>query len=116
MIVNIVGFLLIVGGWFLWNPTKMKKENFLSREQTAIHEEIATKISDTLFETSIRVYMQGNKAGSMSLRSHGLLKALTSSTRTKYQSLTVKRNPSFSENISFLQKYQYFLFKHRIVS
>jgi len=116
LIVNIIGFIIIVGAWFLWNPTKLKKEKELSREQTEVQEEIAKKITDNLFETSIRLYFHEGKPGSMSGRVQGLLTAFTSSTRTRLQSLVIKRKINLFEKLPLVQNYTYFLFKNRIIS
>ncbi len=116
LVVNITGLILVVGAWFLWNPTKMKKEKELSREQTAIHEEIFHKLSDNLFETTIRAYFQEGQQGSMYGRTQGLLTSLSSSTHTKYQSLVTKRKLPFISSFSLVQKYMYLVLKNRLLA
>lgn len=84
-----------------------KAEKELSSEQKALQKEVGEKLGSSLFETSIRIYYEGEKTE----RINGLTASLIASTQTSYQSLKLKWR--LLQKIPLFKRYAYFLLQNR---
>lgn len=112
----VLGFFAFLWWYLGYNPKSSKNLTRLSSEQSDIYGKVGEKLGNTLFETTIRIYVLEDTPGTLSHRLSGLIASITSSTQTPYQSLKIKREALFSRKIAPFEKYSYLLLKNRFLS
>ncbi len=123
---TIIGTIWIAIGnaiWSFYSDNKSFQEPAFQHEQTDsiltpgqkhMQELVTKKISESLFETTIRLYISGSKKDTVLSRQEGVILSLATFNSPGHQELKVKSSFPFTSGL--FAKFNYFKLKYRFLS